>query len=442
MWAVVAIAPLAACSSGNDAASDRPSGGFGEGGEPFPDAGSGDNGGNNGDGTGSDAGNSPSSPSSVRGRFLHGIPNLGSLQVCHDPDYVADDPSTDAFELDAGPLPAESLRLSISFGRGLTYSDLMPYTTGALTFHASVPEDAGALADDDPSACASPVDAVLPLPFHKALLGLDAGVADGGVSDGGARDGGARDAGSSDASTDALGELSLLPTLETTRPVTLLGSGVVLDEAGLAAQREKALQEYLNASPGDMKGATLAADRAVARIVAQRGPLFVIAEETAVVPEDGAVALHVVHLVADVPGADPRIAGVGELRVCVTEDTVERPVLPVLEASGLRFRTRTLLGLNFYAPPAYRFRFFASAQFDAEGKGCATTSLPPIAKYVVDEGAFKSGASYTLAVLGSASPAALCSPKEISLAKAGCAGRDPSEVAAHVLLLRDAKTSD
>lgn len=413
---------MSACSSEKATNGAGASDGFGAGAEPFSDAGS-----NDGDGE-NDGGAPPTGPATVRGRVLHGIPNLGLLRVCYAPGYVADDPYTEVDELNLGEL--ESLGLTVSFGSATTYSDVMSRRTGALTFHGPLPpsEDAGALTDEDPSTCArETLEAVLPLPFSEALLGADS-ESDAGVGDGGTENG--------------LAALSVLPTLESSRPVTLLGSGVALDRAGIDAYAEAAKQGFLADHPRDderEEGARLAAIRARVQLVTERGPLFVIADEPAVTPEKGAFALHVAHLMADVPGADTRV---GELRVCVTEGTVERPVLPVREMPGLRFRVRTLLGGNFAAPPIYRIRFFSRAEFDADDKGCAATSLAPIAQYTAARGTFKSGKSYTLAVVGSAAPTALCSPKESSpWVRAGCAGRDPSAISAQVLLLPDANAN-
>jgi hypothetical protein len=420
MCAVVFGSPLAACSS--DAAGDKASGaddGFGQGAEPFADGGEKDG------GAGDDAGPAVTTRI-VRGRWLHAIPNAGLLRVCYDPDYVADDPSTPADEYDPGPELPKSLGIALSFASVTTYSDMMRRRTGALTFHGMPrpSEDAGAQLDDDQLECSSEaIEAVLPLPFMPRYLGLPT---DGGL-----------DAGEQpDAGTSGLADFSILPTLETNRPVTLLGSGAVLDRAGVEAYVAEARDEYLSEHPRAEAEAAAAGERARVELVAQRGPLFLIAEEPAVVPEQGAFALHVAHLMPDVPGADGKV---GEVRVCITEGTVERPVLPVREAAGLRFRTRALLGGNFAAPPEYRVRFFSRAEFDAEDKGCATTSLPHLAQYEADKGTFKSGKSYTLALVGSAAPAALCSPKDIPpLVRAGCGGGDPSQIAAHALLLTDA----
>jgi hypothetical protein len=164
--------------------------------------------------------------------------------------------------------------------------------------------------------------------------------------------------------------------------------------------------------------------------------MFVIAKVGSEFPDPGAFALHVAHLVHDVPSAQPNRPGA--LRLCVTEGTVERSVLPGRDSEGVPFRMRARLGQSFAAPLAYRFRFFARDAFDAENKGCATTSLAPVAQLEVDKGTFEAGGSYTLAVMGALSPEGLCFPKEQPpLVQPGCTGRDPSSLVASVQVIDD-----
>lgn len=323
--------------------------------------------------------------STIRVRFLHGIPNTGALQVCHDPDGP-------------GPVAAQLLKeqatvLRAEYGTRSATVLLPTFSSGALTLQRE----------------------------QRRLTGSDGGT----WADGGARDGGPPpdpcDEATREATialpitTDSFADASvgLLPALTGASAVTLLGTGVALDPMALAA-RTPAERSTLEAAFGAR--ALIQVDTPAAR------------------PES--FSLSVFHALPDVPPADPKLAksAVGALRMCITAGTRDSSAVPKAPLPGIPFRVRTGLGDGFDARLVYDFRVFVQGDFDAQNKDCATTSLMPVAKGSFSK--LQPGKAYTIALLGAMVPSSLCSADSVSIVRASCSP-GAAELGAKLVLLED-----
>jgi hypothetical protein len=432
--ALVASLPLAGClglsgcgASEDLAASQGDWTGDASFGNPAeePDAGAGD--GDSGDGDGD--GDGPT----VRLRLLHGLINLPSLTVCYDPDLEADVPDTAVDEGRDGAAAPQFLGLTGVFGTDTGFVELAPKSRGALTLHrppplGPAPSDAGA-ADQDGGASDAGTDAppgiedlcnpetrelVMPLPYDGRWLDPDAPL--------------------------ALEAHGIASTLAAGATITLLASGVALDEAAMLARTNSVRDAYLAVHPGDSAGADAAAALTQARLEAELGPRVVPSLHQA--SQARPFALSFAHLVPDVPAssdgeqpaAEPRS---GALRLCTMLDDIEQPALPGPTAAGLPFRARVEVALPETTALRYTFRVFAADAFDLEAKDCAGTSLSPVAELTLSATQMQPGRSYTLAAVGAIAPDELCTPSEQdSLARAGCPAA-AEELKARLVLLKD-----
>jgi hypothetical protein len=321
----------------------------------------------------------------IRVRFLHGIPNTGALQVCHDPDG----PGPVAAHL----LSEQATVLRAEYGTRSATVSLPAVSSGALT-----------------------------LQREQRRLGSN----DGGTwVDGGARDAGPPADPCDEATREATitlpisdssfadASVGLLPALTGASAVTLLGTGVALDPIALAA-RTPAERSTLEAAFG-------------ARALIQL-------DAPAASPDS--FSLSVFHALPDVPPTDPKLAksAVGALRMCITAGTRDSSAVPKAPLPGIPFRVRTNLGEGFDARLTYDFRVFVQGDFDAQNKDCATTSLMPVAKGSFSK--LQPGKAYTIALLGAIAPSALCSADSVSIVRASCAPA-AAELGAKLVLLED-----
>ena len=320
----------------------------------------------------------------IRVRFLHGIPNTGALQVCHDPDGP-------------GPVAAQLLKeqatvLRAEYGTRSATVSLPAITSGALTLQRELRPtsgDAGTLADGGARDAGPPPDPCAEA-TREATIALP--IAEGGFAD---------------------ASLGLLPALAGADAVTLLGSGLALDPSALAA-RPPAEQSTLQSAFGI--GALIQRDQAAS--------------------SPDTFSLSVFHAIPDVPPADPKLANqsVGALRLCITAGTRDSSVVPKPPQPGFPFRVRSAVGAGFDARLAYDFRVFAQGDFDAQNKDCATTSLMPVAKGTFSK--LQPGKAYTLALLGAVAPSALCSADGVSIVRPTCSP-GAAELGAKLVLLED-----
>jgi hypothetical protein len=317
-------------------------------------------------------------------RFLHGIPNTGALQVCHDPDG----PGPVAPQL----LVEQALVLRAEYGTRSATVTLPAITSGTLTLQReqrATSSDAGVLQDGGARDAGPPADpcaeatreATIALPIAEALA--------------------------ADAS------LGLLPAPTGASAVTLLGAGVALDPSALAAH-PPAEQSALQSAFG--VGALIQLDRAASS------------------PDTFSLSLF--HAIPDAPPADPKLANrsVGALRLCITAGTRDSSVLPKPPLPGFPFRVRSPVGDGFDARLAYDFRVFAQGDFDAQNKDCATTSLMPVAKGTFSK--LQPGKAYTLALLGAVAPSALCTADGVSIVRATCSP-PAADLGAKIVLFED-----
>lgn len=223
----------------------------------------------------------------------------------------------------------------------------------------------------------------------------------------------------------------LANTLTGGSTVTLMASGLVLDEQVLAQRAEAARTAHLEKHPDDQAGADAAAYAARKKLEADVGALVVPALHGA--PSEG-TTLSFAHLVPDVMGTDGRP---GALRLCIKAGDVEQPALPAAGKGGFPFRRRVAAWQVPEGTRRYTFRVFSAATFDAEGKECAGTSLAPLAELSVRSDKLEPNASYTLVALGAIAPEQLCGPSdERGLARTGCpVGLE--ELRMRLVLLRD-----
>jgi hypothetical protein len=322
----------------------------------------------------------------IRVRFLHGIPNTGALQVCHDPDGP-------------GPIAAQLLKdqatvLRAEYGTRSATVSLPAISSGTLSLQREASSassgDGGTWADGGARDAGPPPDpcdeatreATITLP-----ISTDGALADASVG--------------------------LLPALTGASAVTLLGTGVALDPMGLAA-RTPAERSTLEAAFG-------------ARALIQL-------DSAANSPDT--FSLSVFHALPDVPPADPKLvdSAVGALRMCITAGTRDSSAVPKPPLPGIPFRVRTNLGDAFDARLAYDFRVFVQGDFDAQNKDCATTSLMPVAKGSFSK--LQPGKAYTIALLGAIAPSSLCSADTVSIVRASCSP-SAAELGAKLVLLED-----
>ena len=326
----------------------------------------------------------PGGGPTIRVRFLHGIPNTGALQVCHDPDG----PGPVAPQL----LADQAVVLRAEYGTRSATVSLPAIASGNLTLQR-VPRaasgDAGALRDGGvrdagppPDPCAEATrEATIALPIADAL--------------------------SADAS------LGLLPAPTGASAVTLLGAGVALDPVALAS-RTPAEQSALQSAFG--VGGLIQRDHGAS--------------------SPDTFSLSVFHAIPDAPPADRQLANrsVGALRLCITAGTRDSGVVPRPPLPGFPFRVRSPVGDGFDARLAYDFRVFAQGDFDAQNKDCATTSLMPVAKGTFSK--LQPGKAYTLALLGAVSPSSLCTADGVSIVRATCSP-PAADLGAKIVLLED-----
>jgi hypothetical protein len=421
----VAWVALSACAATNEKASGlndwERDASFGDGADD-PDSGDLlDGGAGDGDGDGPD----------VHLRLLHGLINLPELSVCHDPDLIIDRPETSEDEAADGNAPPRFLGLMGAFRITTSFADEPSMKTGTLTLHRAPP----------------------PAPV------VDAGAGDAGTpGDAGAGDGAAPDGGGSEAPLDRcdpatreaalplpiagswldpksppdLAARGIASTLEGGQTITLLASGLALDEAQLHARASDVRSAFLAVHPGDHDGADEAYALAKATLEAALGPRIVPALQGGARDRDAEnpFTLSFAHLVPDVPtrGTEeepPKLpagyAESGALRLCVKIDDVEQAAQPAPTVAGLPFRMRSPVALSSVASLSYNFRVFAADPFDDDAKDCAGTSLTPVAELDVSALLLVPGRSYTLVAVGAIAPDELCTPTgEESLARASC----------------------
>lgn len=392
---VFAGASASACGEGGELSDAAHDSGFGRGVTTYPrDAGM-DGGSEDGAAVDRD---------SLRVRFVHALVNLGPLHVCHDPDGAGPAP--------ARPLVGEGRPLAADF-RGRSAPLVVPALGGGSLTLQQTPADAGA----GDAGIAVPCDeatreATIPLPVRGDWVDPRAPLDEG--------------------SLEALG---LAQTLTGGGALTLIGSGLALSPAALDLRANQALERALAASPGDLAGATRAAElerRALeaaygARLLLQRDPPATSAKH---------FALSVLHAAPDVgPGGDATEA-VGAVRLCITAGTRESSVWPKAPEPGIPYRLRTQVGSAFDPGLEYHFRIFAERDFDAEKRDCSTISVSPLAERRVTRTELRAGHAYTLALYGALVPSAVCSPVAGSLVRPGCA-HPAAELGAQLALLED-----
>ncbi|MDB4988444.1 MAG: hypothetical protein JWN04_3622 [Myxococcaceae bacterium] len=405
----VALAALASgCGAGDTTfGSLNPDGSFGTPADPARDAGL--------DASASARDGSTVNAPSVRVRFVHAIPNLGALLVCHDPDGPGPMAAavlregTELLRADYGTRSNTVLVPALSAGELMLQRD----STRAASdggFDAGVPwGDAGSpIGPCDVSYR----EATIPLPVTGAWLAPSAPVND-----------------------DQLSALGLLPGLSGATSLTLLGSGVALNESELDKRAAAARATWLNANPGDTDRAEQAGRLERSSLQATFGARALIQADLA--PGDPQTfSLSIFHALPDVAPADSSRADreIGAVRLCVTAAMRDSGVLPKPPAPGVPFRLRTLVGDGFAPGLNYDFRVFAEGAFDSKDQDCSTTSLLPLAK--ASFSSFVAGRAYTLALLGVVAPVALCSANDVSIARASCS-RPASELGARIELLVD-----
>jgi hypothetical protein len=424
--AVLLISGLSACmDAGARAANDSAgSGPFGAGFEDL-DAGT--------EPPGSDAAVAEDGDSSnrVQLRVVQGVLNSRASYLCHAPDF-------DLENADAGLEGAVELPIALAdAGLEVTgYANVHSMTSGAITVHRTPSVDAGytdaaastdaGLADDGSAGAAdagaaTPVaprcdqaslEAVLPLPMPAAWVDppraeMDAGV----VADGGAP---APEAG---RSIEARG---FVTTASGGAPLTLFGSGVLIERAALESRVEDEKKRYESLHPDDAPGALEAAARYRRVLEAAYGPRFLLSRPQPAL-RARSFSLHFSHLIFDVPGPSTKLdSESGALHLCITRDTMEGAELGDVGAAIFEFRNYAALGDDLDPAPSYRFRVFVQTAFAQEQKTCATTSLTPVAEKAVDPNWFEPGRSYSLIAWGALKPEEICTPLG-SLIRPGCA---------------------
>jgi len=355
-------------------------------------------------------------------RVFPGVVNLPASYLCHDPDYVLDDPDTLQDETAPGPVPATELPLLdggvAALGVPTAYVQLAPLTSGAITVHRlpsldggreagpsdaalagdAEPMDGAALDGSDGAAEAPParctpdsLEAVMPLTPDLGWLGPPLDPDAGGDSDAAAR------ADRGFVAQAAGGDI-----------LTLFGSGFALDAAELTRRQNAQYDSVLQAS-GDMAQAAAAGRRARQRLEANYGLRFLMSRAGSAAA--GRVALSLSHLVPDVPavpvGQAAPETGSGALHLCMTvggmevADTFNGP-------QGFEFRNFTPIGSDLDPAVTYRFRLFVQADFPTGPNACATTSLKPVAELQLDPAHFAAGGSYTLVAWGALSSDSIC----------------------------------
>jgi hypothetical protein len=386
----------------------------------------------------SDAAGEDGSPGdSVQLRVVQGVLNLRAAYLCHLPEF-------DLENADAGFEQATELALSaadagLEFGMVTSYVSVPSMTAGAITVHrlpspaagyvdaglgeAGLPDAGGADAGADARMPAPPrcdrasLEALLPLPMPQAWVDpvrseMDAAVpAEAGVRP--------ADAGASLDAGPAMGARGFVSTASGDAPLTLFGSGLLIERTELELRVDAEKESYGREHPSEGQDAALeAADRYRRGLEATIGPRFLLSRPEPAL-RDRSFSLHFSHLIPDVPGHVD--AGSGALRLCVTVGTMEGSELGDAGATAFAFRTYALLGDDLDPTKAYRFRVFVQSAFAAEQKTCATTSLKPVAELTVDAEFFKRGRSYTLVAWGAQTPEAICTSMRGSLIRPGCA---------------------
>jgi hypothetical protein len=413
--AVLLIAGLSACSEEDGLASDRYRGGgaFGDSFETM-DAST--------DTQDSDAGTpeDDGSAENVRLRVLQGVLNLRAAYLCHAPDFELDSP--DASLEGALELPIALGEAGTELGEPTAYESVPSMTSGAITVHRAPAADAGhldpAIADAgtaDAGASAPPrcdrasLEAVLPLPMPVAWIdppraALDAGAAVDG--------GGGPDAGRS------LETRGFAGTVSGNAPLTLFGSGLLLERGELERRVEEEKKRFERAHPDDPQGALAAAEHHRRLLEATYGPRFLLSRAEPALRKLS-FSLQFSHLIPDVPG--PSDGSSGALHLCVTVGSTEGSELGDAGAAGFAFRNHVALGNDLDPSPSYRFRVFVQSAYADEQRTCATTSLKPVAELMVEPGYFDADSSYTLVAVGAQAPEAICTRTSDPLIRAGCA---------------------
>lgn len=368
-------------------------------------------------------------------RVLQGVLNSRASYLCHAPDF-------DLQDADAGLEGAVELPLALTdAGLEVTgYAHVHSMTSGAITVHRTPLLDAGypdaaASADAAPAdggsantpdaGAATPVaprcdqaslEAVLPLPMPVAWVDppraeMDAAV----VADGSTP----ADAGLSIEARGFIGSAS------GSAPLTLFGSGVLIDRAALETRVKDEKERYQRQNPGDEMGALAAADRYRLVLEAAHGPRFLLSRPQPA-RREVSFSLHFSHLVPDVPPTELE-TGSAALHLCITRGTMEGAELGDAGTSagagvgGIAFRNYVVLGDDLDPEPSYRFRVFVHSAFAEEQKTCATTNLNPVAEKAVDPNWFEPGHSYSLIAWGALEPEKICTSTQGSLIRPGCA---------------------
>ena len=451
-WATFALL-LAACSTNAVLSASNDDGSpsdFGRGASDIPqDAGT------------SDAGTTLGGDAATEGqatqlRLMHGLVNLGRLRLCFDPDLVVDDPRTPADESTPGTEPPREVPLPEPFASGIQFREATGF------FGASLPDSGALLLVDSPELLVDAGPAKDPyyddggLP-HDASTALDGSADDDAAAtepiDGGATVDAGYDASSSNPcegtpravlplplppwwlpsadGDDAADAFGLTSSLAGSQRITLYGSGLLLTDAMLATRREAARAEYLAIEPEDLEGADIAGQTAVSDALAALGPRLLPAPATTAVARG--VTLSVVHLIPDVAGDD----GPGAIRLCMTVNKLEGSAVPPRGEPGVAFRARSTLFTELDASSSYRVRIFSASSFDQEAKGCATTSLEPVAEQTLAAGELVDRRAYTLVLSGAQGPDSLCAAEDAGAppSPTGCA--ESYELEARIDLLED-----
>lgn len=398
---------LSACSASNDSS--------GPGNTPLPSTGP-------GFGSGSDvfdhdaASTDPEPPVFDGGvgtrevTFVHGILNLGAVQVCYRavPPPNSDDSDNADARGSRGERSTEGPSASLlvqaeAFGDHGPLTSPLPWTSGVLSLHW-VPEPSFV-----PDAGSPPMDAQVD-PEH----------ADAGLTE--------QDAGAPTidcAQSTQLASFSLKPNdvLQASQ-LMLIASGLVLDSARLAeigAERKAAFQvENPEASE---QQADLAATNAIHQAIERIGPQLRLEAAPALAIPPGTLRLSLTHLVPDVASTSVLP---GALRLCITAGTLEGAVMPPLSEPALTFRSQTWLTTPYERDVSYRFRVFGASRFEAAETGainqdCATTGLVPLADLTVPPEAHAQGQVLNLIFSGAMAPSALCAPATPhAIVQAGC----------------------
>lgn len=327
-------------------------------------------------------------------RWVAGIPNAPAVSICHDPDRMLDNPGTlQRDESTDGPQPARVLTAaSLGFGEATGFALDTPIAGGVLTFHdatAMVPSwdgDAG-VGDSDggasfPGEFEHCTDATLLFALELPLADVDL-----------------------DEQPPPAPPRDIQPRLQAGLTLTLYTSGLYYERASAEQFAAQVAMQSLASGAGEGAADMEAADRLAERLRA-RGPA-VIAQGRATAPSATAAALHLAHLVPDVPSAEQGVSG--PVLACLTEGAVALAA-PYPRAGEAPFRARSWLTNDIQPGLPYTVRVYARDTFQAEGKDCVTTNLSPLAEGTIAAGSLQAGKAYTMVARGAADPTALCAP--------------------------------